>query len=102
MVELSPPTQDNGAILRRRVTALQFLYAAVLLATECRRDLGVGLLWPREVAALLYSFGVIGRNYLSDSNNFLKRGWLCKGFQAGSSRSKGIDNSPGLDSRSSS
>ena len=41
-------------------------------------------------------------NYLPDSISFLKRGWSRKGAQAGSSRSKGIDIHPGLDSRNSS
>ena len=36
------------------------------------------------------------------SISFLKRGWLRKGFQAGSSRSEGIDNGPGMDSKCSS
>lgn len=41
------------------------------------------------------------RHYLPGSMSFLKRGWLCKGAQTGSSLSKGIDNLPGRDNRNS-
>jgi hypothetical protein len=38
-------------------------------------------------------------SYLPASTSFLKRGWSRKGSQAGSSPSRAIDISPGLDSR---
>jgi len=50
----------------------------------------------------LLTFGRILPDHSPDRRSFLKRGLLRKGSQAGSSRSKGIDMSPGTNSRNSS
>lgn len=72
-----------------RVKIEPFLYFNVTLSS---------LLFAVVLFAALLLFLV----YSYDSNNFLKLGWFRKGSQAGSRRSKGIENGPGMDNKSSS
>jgi len=85
---LSAPEEGD---VSKNSDVLQLMELVVL----CAIDEMVGYVKPLKYITLI-------RTYMFNSNSFLKRGWLRKGFQAGSSRSKGIDISPCLNSKNSS